>query len=439
MPDAISQTPWATGDVKPTRDAENILNRALQVARSRGVDAVEADATDVLTALLQVPGTLADRAIRELGVDPASIEKFMPPRDEVPRLPLKQVLVNAVREAQVLGHYQVDSIHLLLVMLYSDSRATSIALQGAGVTLYDLRRHLQTGAKDFLPGASDRAQSSRSAVARTRPSDTARSASALSRKPWPSLRGVVTVSPIFLGLLATMAVTGALLWLQVIPSLAGVLTILFVVAGWVTSLCVHEFGHAVVAYLGGDRSVAGMGYLSLNPVRYANVLLSVVLPIAFLLLGGIALPGGAVYINRSALRSKTWDSAVSAAGPAGTLVCGLLVALPFLVPNHADFMVNHLDFFAALAFLGFVEAFALLLNLVPIPGLDGFGIVRPWLPYSVQDAANRFGAIAILGVFIVLWYVAPIRSAFFQAVLLLTSAVQIDQVLIFLGQQLMHL
>jgi Zn-dependent protease len=363
----------------------------------------------------------------------------MPPRDEVPRLPLKQVLVNAVREAQVLGHYQVDSIHLLLVMLYSDSRATSIALQGAGVTLYDLRRHLQTGSKDFLPGASDRAQSSRSAPERTRPGGAARSASALRRKPWPSLRGVVTLSPVFLALLATMAVTGALLWFQVLPSQAGILTILFVVAGWVTSLCIHEFGHAVVAYLGGDRSVAAMGYLSLNPVRYANILLSIVLPIAFLLLGGIALPGGAVYVNRSALRTKTWDSAVSAAGPAGTLLCGLVVALPFLAPNHAAFMVDHLDFFAALAFLGFVEAFALLLNLVPIPGLDGFGILRPWLPYSVQDAANRFGAIAILGVFIVLWYVAPIRSAFFQAVMLLTSAMQIDQVLIFFGQQLMHL
>jgi Zn-dependent protease len=440
MPDATSHSPWATGDVKLTRDGEAILNRAVAIAVSRGVEPSQADATDALEALLQVKGTLADRAIRALDVDPSTIAKFMPPRDQVPGLPLKQLVVNAVREAQVLGHYQVDSIHLLLAMLYSDSRATSVALQGAGVTLYDLRRHLQTGTKDFLPGASDRAQSSRSAPgSRSRPADTARAAEALRRRPLPSLRGVVTVSPVFLGILGAAVVSGGLLWFRAVPALVGALTVLFVVAGWVTSLCIHEFGHALVAYLGGDRSVASYGYLTLNPLRYTNVLLSIVLPIAFLLLGGIGLPGGAVYINHSALRSKTWDSAVSAAGPAGTLLCGLLVALPFMLPNHADFMLAHVEFFGALAFLGFIEAFALLLNLVPIPGLDGFGILRPWLPYSVQDAANRFGALAILGVFAVLWYVAPVRSAFFQTVLALTSLAQIDPSYVAVGQLLMHL
>ena len=63
----------------------------------------------------------------------------------------------------------------------------------------------------------------------------------------------------------------------------------------------HEFGHALVAYLGGDRMVVAQGYLSLNPLRYTNILLSVVMPIAFLLLGGIGLPGAAVYINHSAI------------------------------------------------------------------------------------------------------------------------------------------
>src|SRR5207244_16785 len=97
------------------------------------------------------------------------------------------------------------------------------------------------------------------------------------------------------------------------------------------SRCIHEFGHAFVAYLGGDRSVAGAGYLKLNPLRYTNVTMSLVLPIIFLLLGGIALPGGAVYINHSALRSEVWSSAVSIAGPVGTVLCGLLIAGVFFV------------------------------------------------------------------------------------------------------------
>jgi Zn-dependent protease len=213
-----------------------------------------------------------------------------------------------------------------------------------------------------------------------------------------------------------------------------------VTAGWVTSLCVHEFGHALVAYLGGDRAVAGYGYLSLNPLRYTNLLLSVAMPVAFLLLGGIGLPGGAVYINHAAIRSKQWDSAVSVAGPAGTLLCGLLVAAPFLLPNHLAYITpSTLNFFGALGFLGFIEAIALVLNLLPIPGLDGFGIIRPWLPYSVQDSANRYGQTAIIGVFIVLWFVAPVSHAFFGFVVQLTSLAGIDPGFIGYGQSNMRL
>jgi len=424
MPDLTTELQRASADIPLTREASEVLARASGIASMRG--GAQTEATDVLLATLQQRGSLADQAIRALGLDPKAIEtRFDSNPAPQTSIPLRQLLVNAGREANVLGHYQVDSIHLLLAMLYSDSPTTSGPLQAAGLTLYDLRHQLQTGAR-----------------ATGVPTDGAatRSESALRRKPWPSLRGVLGVSPVFGAIVAVTAGAGAALWLGLAPGLAGPLTIAFVTAGWITSLCVHEFSHAVVAYLGGDRSVAASGYLTLDPLRYTNLMLSVVMPIAFLLLGGIGLPGGAVYINRSALRSRTWDSAVSVAGPCGTLICGLLVATPFLIPGHAAWITaGNLDFFAALAFLGFIEAVALLLNLLPIPGLDGFGIIRPWLPYSAQAWANQFGAIAIFGVFIVLWYVAPIRSAFFGTVESLTSLMQIDPGLIGYGQLQMRL
>ncbi|TAN32266.1 hypothetical protein EPN29_08795 [bacterium] len=430
MPDATAELELAAADIPLTRAAREILERGGAIASARG--SAHAEPIDVLAATLQSRGTLADLAIQAVGGDPEAIGAQLPSADgSAPRpIPLRQLLVNANREAQVLGHYQVDSIHLLLAMLYSDSPATSAALQKAGVTLYDLRRHLQTGAKpDFAPGESDRSQSLRS-----------RPDAALRRRPWPSLRGVLTVSPVFLALVGGTAVSGAMLWFGILPGLAGPLTIVFVTAGWITSVCVHEFAHALVAYLGGDRGVAASGYLTLDPLRYTNVLLSLILPIAFLLLGGIGLPGGAVYINHSALRSRGWDSAVSVAGPAGTLLCGLLVAAPFMVPGHDAWITGtNLAFFEALAFLGFIEAIALLLNLVPVPGLDGFGILRPWLPHSIQDLAARFGQTAIIAVFVVLWYVAPIRDGFFQSVFQITTTVGIDPALIYYGQFHMRL
>jgi Zn-dependent protease len=422
MADAAADLSRASVDIQLTRSARDVLDRAVAIASARG--AVQADPVDVLSAILESRGTMAAQAIRELGGDPSSITAMLVPPDGTPGLPIRQLLVNANREAGVLGHYQVDAIHLLLAMLYGDSPVTSAALQKAGVTMYDLRRHIQSAAKPSFAGDP------RSAP----PRDVS-----LRRKPWPPLRGVLTLSPVFLALVGTTAGAGLLLWFDVIPAGDAILTVVFVTVGWITSVCIHEFGHALVAYLGGDRMVVAQGYLSLNPLRYTNILMSIVMPVAFLLLGGIGLPGAAVYINHSALRTKLWDSAVSLAGPVGTLFCGLLIAIPFLVPNHLQFMTGHLSFFGALAFLGFIEAFALLLNLVPIPGLDGFGILRPWLPYSVQDLANRFGQGAIISVFIVLWFVPSVAHVFFSAVLSLASVAGIDPGLIFIGQSQMRL
>src|SRR5689334_12310098 len=98
-----------------TRDTREILARATEIARARS--AAEATPVDVLRATLQVPGSLAGNELRALGADPNAVLAAIGP-DGATQPPLKQLLINANREAQVLGHYRVDSIHLLLAMLY---------------------------------------------------------------------------------------------------------------------------------------------------------------------------------------------------------------------------------------------------------------------------------------------------------------------------------
>jgi Zn-dependent protease len=423
----------AAADIPLTRSARDVLERAVADSEKRGD--VDANPVDVLKAVLDARGSLADEAIRRLGVDPATIVATLPQNGAAAALPLRQLLVNANREAQVLGHYQVDSIHLLLALMYSDTRATAALLQNAGVTLYDLRQQIQSAPRPVVSQGAQQTTTRQTATRKAAPPDRH-----LRRKPLPSLRGVLGVSPVFLGLLAALVVSGAVLWFNLLPAAGPLFVILFVVAGWVVSLSVHEFGHALVAYLGGDRSVVAAGYLTLNPLRYTNILLSIVMPVVFLLLGGIALPGGAVYIDRAALRSRWWDTAVSLAGPLGTLICTVLVAIPFVLPGHETWVTQaNVTFFEALAFLGFVQVFALLLNLVPIPGLDGFGAIRPWLSYAVQASANRIGYFGILIVFALLWYVPPVRDTFFLTIFQITDHLGIPAGLIVSGSAHMRL
>jgi Zn-dependent protease len=153
-----------------------------------------------------------------------------------------------------------------------------------------------------------------------------------------------------------------------------VTTFIIVIVGWIFSLCLHEFSHAVVAYYGGDTSVKDKGYLTFNPLKYTHPVYSIVLPVVFLLLGGIGLPGGAVYIETWRLRSKRWESAVSLAGPVANLVLAILLAL---VLNFLP--VSSSGIWPGVAFLALIQVSALVLNLIPFPPFDGYRALAPFL------------------------------------------------------------
>lgn len=199
-------------------------------------------------------------------------------------------------------------------------------------------------------------------------------------------------SPVFLGILAVFVVGGALSWLRVGSVRLDVF--LFVVAGWLLSLCLHEYAHALTAYRSGDLSVAARGYLRLDPLKYTHWLLSLVMPLVFLIVGGFGLPGGAVWIDHAAIRNRVRDTLISLAGPGLNLLFTVALVVPLAVvpPDY-----GHLEFWAGLAFLGFLQLTATVLNLLPIPGMDGGNALRPWLSY---DWRRGFDAVAPYGLFV---------------------------------------
>jgi Zn-dependent protease len=184
-------------------------------------------------------------------------------------------------------------------------------------------------------------------------------------------------------------------------------TFFIVFAGWLFSLCLHEFAHAGVAYLGGDTSVRDKGYLTFNPFKYLHPVYSVIMPLLFLVIGGLGLPGGAVMIDRSRLRDKLWASNVSLAGPGSNLLLALVIGGLLHIPGLAASSVG-----PAFEFLGVLQISAVVLNLLPIPPLDGYGVIAPYLPESLQMTVNRFGGIGMWVVFLCLWYVPGVNDAF---------------------------
>jgi Zn-dependent protease len=403
-----------TNDIPLTASAREVMELAQRLATSSG--ATRTEPTHVLAAIVLSPRNPAHKALVGLNVNLESLRNEAEWRDLDPARPAapapispatRYLLINAHREAEQIGHYRVDAMHLLLALLYKDSTTTAQPLEAAGLSIYAIRQYL------------------------TAPGSTPKDAG---KRPLPRLDGAVRVSPVFAIPVGAMLLGGVGLWSGAAPGLTLPLTLLFVVGGWVTSLCIHEFGHAFIAYLGGDRSVASAGYLSLNPLKYLHPLLSIGLPVVFLLLGGIGIPGGAVYLNEQAIRNNRWRSLASAAGPVSNLLFALLIGWPFLVFQGAVPFGSE-QFWAALAFLVFIELSAVVLNLIPIPPFDGFGIIAPWLSIELRILANRLGMLPLLVLFFLLWQGGPVSATFWNFVYGLAGVLNIPPDLVFLGHQ----
>ncbi|MDH6449494.1 MULTISPECIES: site-2 protease family protein [unclassified Streptomyces] len=219
------------------------------------------------------------------------------------------------------------------------------------------------------------------------------------------------ISPVFVGIVAVTAVTGWATWTGFAEK-PGIAVFLFVTGAWIVSLCLHEYAHARTALHSGDITIGAKGYLTLNPLKYTHALLSIVLPVLFVIMGGIGLPGGAVFIERDRIRGRWRHSLISAAGPLTNVLFAIACTAPFWL-DALDGVP--LEFRCALAFLALLQVSAAILNFLPVPGLDGYGVIEPWLSHGVKRQIEPFAPFGLLFVFALLW-VPQVNSVFFDLV-----------------------
>lgn len=153
----------------------------------------------------------------------------------------------------------------------------------------------------------------------------------------------------------------------------------------ILAITLHEVAHGWAANQLGDSTAARLGRLSLNPFKHIDPLGSVVIPAAVYLASG-SFFGWAkpVPVNWRNLKHMPRDIAlVAAAGPASNL---LMLAAWAVVLR----LVGDAGLLGLMSWTGvFFNATIMLLNLIPIPPLDGSRIVTSLLPPRLAIAYNK--------------------------------------------------
>jgi Zn-dependent protease len=172
------------------------------------------------------------------------------------------------------------------------------------------------------------------------------------------------------------------------------------------AITLHEAAHGYAALRFGDRTAQMMGRISVNPLRHIDLVGTILVPIAILLLSKLAGGGGILFgwakpvpVNFNNLRRPRQDMIwVAAAGPGANLLMALIwagmIKLAFLLPEGIRI---------PLALMGgagvFINAVLMALNLIPLPPLDGGRIAVGLLP---RDMAYGLARIEPYGIFILL-------------------------------------
>lgn len=161
------------------------------------------------------------------------------------------------------------------------------------------------------------------------------------------------------------------------------------------AITVHEAAHGYAAKYFGDLTAARLGRISLNPLKHIDPIGTLLLPAISLLLGGI-LFGWAkpVPVNFANLRHPKQDMFwVALAGPASNFVMALLWAL--LLSKLLFFPAASQAFLTLMSIAGIqINLVLLVLNLLPLPPLDGGRIAVSVLPMSLAvpfARIERFG------------------------------------------------
>jgi Zn-dependent protease len=154
----------------------------------------------------------------------------------------------------------------------------------------------------------------------------------------------------------------------------------------------HEFMHAFIADQLGDHRPRALGRVSLNPLVHIDPIGAL-----FFVIAGFGW-GKPVPVNVYALRpGRIGMTYVSAAGPLANLFVASIGGIVFRIVDLAGLLGVQGDFLGLLLYWIVLFNVALgLFNLLPIPPLDGYNLVLPFLPPQTAMTVQRYAPYGLI-------------------------------------------
>lgn len=164
-------------------------------------------------------------------------------------------------------------------------------------------------------------------------------------------------------------------------------------------ITIHEWAHAIAARSQGDYTAEAMGRVSLNPIHHIDLFGTIVLPVLLLITSGGRWGVGwakPVPVNPYNFRNlRKGMVVVSAAGPASNMVVGGIAGLGIRLIGHSGGSVLS-PLLLVITAVCIVNLYLAFFNLIPIPPLDGSGIVAGILPRSIGVRYHNPSMISML-------------------------------------------
>lgn len=177
----------------------------------------------------------------------------------------------------------------------------------------------------------------------------------------------------------------------------------------ILSICVHEFGHAIIADKLGDKLPRRQGRVSLNPVRHADPLGTLLFPFMFLaMVGSLGFGWGKpvqvqpVNFTRK-LRMRTAHMFVALAGPIMNVLFAAVISVVHVILLKSGTITATADggvpstMHELLLYAQFLNLILFFFNLIPAPPLDGGAVVEGLLPDRLVPQYQRY---AVYGPFV---------------------------------------